>query len=181
MSNRNYANGGRTSIPHVKPVLLDCNFVVDSTNANGLGIRSLKGPQIRNVFMHTTAELPGTGNNGVKNPNPQGPTGGGTGSVNLGTAANFAIGAYAAITGSTGAGSAVNGNMFITPDTLTSVTNFPPSTVPGTIQAANGIASQAMIDATAAFVAMNALNAGATAISANLGGQSLVPGVYKES
>lgn len=37
------------------PVLLDCNFVVDSTNGNGLGIRSLKGPYIQSVYMHTSA------------------------------------------------------------------------------------------------------------------------------
>jgi len=61
---------------HVKPLLLDCNFVVDSTNGNGLGIRSLKGPMIQNVFMHTTA-TPGAGNSSpntpsvvVTNPNP---------------------------------------------------------------------------------------------------------------
>lgn len=46
------------------PVLLDCNFVVDSTNGNGLGIRSLKGPYVSNVYMHTSA-TPATGN-----PNP---------------------------------------------------------------------------------------------------------------
>lgn len=58
------------------PVLLDCNFVVDSTNANGLGIRSLKGPYIQNVFMHTT-QTAGVGNSNpatpgisVTNPNP---------------------------------------------------------------------------------------------------------------
>jgi hypothetical protein len=38
---------------HKKPVQLDCNFVVDQTNGNGLGIRSLKGPGISNVFMNT--------------------------------------------------------------------------------------------------------------------------------
>jgi hypothetical protein len=45
---------------HMYPVLLDCNFVVDSTNGNGLGIRNLKGPGIANVFMHTTASFTGT-------------------------------------------------------------------------------------------------------------------------
>lgn len=40
---------------HAKPVLLDCNFVVDSTNGNGLGIRNLKGPGIQAVYMHTSA------------------------------------------------------------------------------------------------------------------------------
>jgi hypothetical protein len=49
---------------HAKPVLLDCNFVVDSTNGNGLGIRSLKGPGIQAVYMNTSA-TPAVGN-----PNP---------------------------------------------------------------------------------------------------------------
>ena len=52
------------------PVLLSCNFVVDSTNGNGLGIRNLKGNGIANIFMHTSA-TPGVGNYGVVNPNPQ--------------------------------------------------------------------------------------------------------------
>src|SRR5271169_1563874 len=68
MANRNFANGGRIYIPHTTPVLIDCNFVVDSTNGNGLGIRSLKGPMVQNVFMHTTA-TPGTGNSNPASPN----------------------------------------------------------------------------------------------------------------
>lgn len=76
MANRNFANGKSIYIPHVKPVLIDCNFVVDSTNGNGLGIRSLKGPMVQNVFMHTTASAgagnsnPNTPNVAVINPNP---------------------------------------------------------------------------------------------------------------
>lgn len=49
---------------HNTPVLLDCNFIVDSANGNGLGIRSLKGAGIQNVYMHTSA-TPAAGN-----PNP---------------------------------------------------------------------------------------------------------------
>lgn len=52
-----------------KPVWVDCNFVVDATNGNGLGIRSLKGQGVRNVFMHTSA-TPGKGQGGYLNPNP---------------------------------------------------------------------------------------------------------------
>lgn len=63
MANRNFANS-RLYTGHVMPVLIDCNFVVDSTNGNGLGIRSLKGPYVANVFMHTSAS-PLAGN-----PNP---------------------------------------------------------------------------------------------------------------
>jgi hypothetical protein len=68
MAQRNWASAGKIYSMHVKPILLDCNFIVDSTNGNGLGIRSLKGPCIKNVFMHTSA-TPGS-NNGVLNPNP---------------------------------------------------------------------------------------------------------------
>ena len=52
-----------------QPIKIDCNFVVDSTNGNGLGIRSLKSNGwIRNVFMHTSA-TPGK-NDLYTNPNP---------------------------------------------------------------------------------------------------------------
>lgn len=64
MANRNWASGGKIYSMHTMPVLLDCNFIVDSTNGNGLGIRSLKGPAIKSVFMHTSAS-PLAGN-----PNP---------------------------------------------------------------------------------------------------------------
>jgi len=46
------------------PVLLNCNFIVDNTNGNGLGQRSLKGEGFHQVYMHTTA-TPLSGN-----PNP---------------------------------------------------------------------------------------------------------------
>lgn len=55
MANRNWASGGKIYSMHTMPVLLDCNFVIDSTNGNGLGIRSLKGPAISAVYMHTSS------------------------------------------------------------------------------------------------------------------------------
>lgn len=64
MANRNWASGGKIYSMHTNPVLLDCNFVVDSTNGNGLGIRNLKGPAIKSVLMNTSA-TPAAGN-----PNP---------------------------------------------------------------------------------------------------------------
>lgn len=69
MANANWSNAGKIYSPYVKPVLLTCNFIVDSTNGNGLGIRSLKGPGVANVFGHTSA-TPGAGSNGFVNPNP---------------------------------------------------------------------------------------------------------------
>lgn len=65
MANRNWASAGKIYSMHVMPILLDCNFVVDSTNGNGLGIRNLKGPAIKAVYMNTSAPLAGSGN-----PNP---------------------------------------------------------------------------------------------------------------
>ena len=62
-------NGGRKYSFLNRPVLVDCNFIVDPANGNGLGIRSLKGAGVRNVFMHTSA-TPGKGQGGFLNPNP---------------------------------------------------------------------------------------------------------------
>jgi hypothetical protein len=64
MANVNYPNS-RIYSGHYFPVLIDFNFIVDAANGNGLGIRSLKGAYVKNVFMHTTAPLAGSGN-----PNP---------------------------------------------------------------------------------------------------------------
>lgn len=63
MANRRFIQFFKTL--HNEPVLLDCNFVVDAANGNGLGIRSLKGPGVAGVYMHTSAPLVGSGN-----PNP---------------------------------------------------------------------------------------------------------------
>lgn len=65
----NGQNGGHFYSNITTPVSIYCNFVVDSTNGNGLGIRSLKSNgYVENVFMHTSA-TPGS-NNGFLNPNP---------------------------------------------------------------------------------------------------------------
>lgn len=55
MPNQFFSNVGHFYAPHNTPILLDCNFIVDSANGNGLGLRSLKGPKITNVFMHTSS------------------------------------------------------------------------------------------------------------------------------
>lgn len=69
MSNRNWTNKGNLYTYHAKPVLIDCNFVVDSTNGNGLGQRNKKSAGlVKNIFMHTSA-TPGS-HNGILNPNP---------------------------------------------------------------------------------------------------------------
>ena len=70
MSSKMGYNGGRQYSFLNKPVLIDCNFVVDSSNANGLGIRSLKGAGVKDVFMYTSATA-GKGNSGMTNPMAQ--------------------------------------------------------------------------------------------------------------
>ena len=66
---RGYPNSGAYKSNIFEPVKIDCNFVVDHTNGNGLGIRSLKSNgYVRNVFMNTSAS-PGTNDN-YTNPNP---------------------------------------------------------------------------------------------------------------
>jgi len=65
----NFMNAGHFYTNLVKPIDINLNFIVDSTNGNGLGIRSLKSNgYVNNVFMHTSA-TPGS-NNGQLNPNP---------------------------------------------------------------------------------------------------------------
>lgn len=49
-------NGNKLFSNVAKPMQVNLNFVVDSTNGNGLGIRSLKSNgYVKNVFMHTSA------------------------------------------------------------------------------------------------------------------------------
>lgn len=67
------ANRGDTQFfytPHDRSTLVDCTFVVDSTNGNGFGVRTLKNSaRISSVFMKTSA-TPGKAANGLTNPNP---------------------------------------------------------------------------------------------------------------
>lgn len=62
MANRSFTRSFYTLEEY--PVIISCNFIVDSTNGNGLGIRSLKGPGVQAVLMHTSA-TPAS-----NNPNP---------------------------------------------------------------------------------------------------------------
>jgi len=67
-----WINRGHFYAPHVRPILVDCEFQVSASDTGGLGIvaGSLRGQGVTNVFMHTTA-TPGKGPiNGLLNPNP---------------------------------------------------------------------------------------------------------------
>lgn len=158
MANRNFANS-RVYTGHVMPVLIDCNFIVDSTNGNGLGIRSLKGPYVQSVLMQAQTAAP----------SPP------AGSPALGTSSTYAVLGASTIT-NTGS-SVLTGDLGLYPGT--SVTGFPPGTVSGVQNITNAAAQQAQIDALAAYTDLAARSA--TSISAILDGQTLSAGVYTET
>jgi hypothetical protein len=97
--------------------------------------------------------------------------------VPLGSAANFAVlaGATVSSTGNT----VVNGDLGAGPGTA--VPGFPPGVVHGAIHAGDPAAAQAQADLTIAFndAAGRALNP--ITLSGNIGGQTLVPGLYKST
>lgn len=141
------------------PVLIDCNFIVDSTNANNLGIRSLKGPYVQSVTMQALS-----GGGGFP-----------PGSPNLATSASYAVLAASAIS-NTGS-SVLTGDLGLFPGT--SVTGFPPGTVIGTQHITDSFASQAELDALAAYNELRSRPS--TTIPAILDGQTLSAGVYSEA
>jgi len=94
--------------------------------------------------------------------------------VGLGTAASFAVLAGTTVT-NTGA-SVISGDVGVSPGTA--VVGFPPGIVNnGTIHAADAVAAQAQADVTTAY--NDAAGRSTTAaVTADLGGQTLVSGVY---
>jgi hypothetical protein len=135
------------------PVLVNCNFIVDVTNGNGLGIRSLKGAGVANVFMHTNSAI----------------------SPNLGLARSYATLSGSSIT-NTGS-SVLTGNLGVSPGST--LTGFPPGVVVGSVNLGNAAAATAQANALTAYNFMHAEVA--TPISPTLDGQVLTPGVYSES
>ncbi|MEO5723988.1 MAG: ice-binding family protein [Ilumatobacteraceae bacterium] len=93
--------------------------------------------------------------------------------VGLGTASSFAVLAGATIT-NTGP-SVITGGVGLSPGSA--ITGFPPGKVNGTIHAADAAAAQAQADVTTAYNDAAGRSPSAT-VSADLGGQRLLPGVY---
>jgi Ice-binding-like len=93
--------------------------------------------------------------------------------VPLGTADNFAVLAGSTVT-NTGP-TVVTGDLGLSPGT--SVTGFPPGTVNGTQHITDAVAAQAQTDLTTAYNNA-AAQASTGTVSADLGGQTLTPGVY---
>jgi len=95
--------------------------------------------------------------------------------VPLGSAATFAVLAGAAVT-STG-GTTVYGDLGAGPGTA--VDGFPPGTVSGTLHAGDLVATQAEADLTTAYNAAAGRTLAFITVAGNIGGQTLVPGLYK--
>lgn len=98
------------------------------------------------------------------------------GSVNLGSTSSYAILAGSTIT-NTGS-SVISGDLGLHPGT--SVTGFPPGVVNGSQQVTTAAALQAQSDLATAFNEASGAT-GALTVAGDLGGQTLVPGVYKSS
>jgi hypothetical protein len=96
--------------------------------------------------------------------------------VSLGTADSFAVlgGSTVTNTGPT----VITGDLGVSPGT--SVTGFPPGTVNGTQHIADAVAGQAQTDLTTAYNTA-AAQAPTGTVSADLGGQTLTPGVYNSA
>jgi Ice-binding-like/Putative Ig domain len=95
----------------------------------------------------------------------------------LGAAASFAVLGGTAVTAAGGAGTVINGDVGVAPQT--SITGFPPAAIvpPFMNQGDDAAAIAAQGSATALYTALAGMGP-ATPISAELGGTSLVPGIY---
>jgi hypothetical protein len=96
--------------------------------------------------------------------------------VNLATAGSFAVLGGSAVT-NTGP-STLNGNLGVSPGTA--LTGFPPGTVNGSTYAADAVAQQAQSDLTTAYNDA-AGRIPPVAVTGDLGGQTLTPGVYNSA
>lgn len=105
-------NGGHYYSNITQPVEIDLNFIVDSTNGNGMGVRSIKSNgYVENVFMHTSAS-PGTGLGGKVNPNPAA----GYALIQFKNNFNVYLGGYSGVLpplASTGVTSTTSGNPYV--------------------------------------------------------------------
>lgn len=136
---KNLPNAGHFYTNLTAPVDINLNFIVDSANGNGLGIRSLKSNgYVNNVFMYTSA-TPGT-NNGILNPNPAV----GIAMIQLKGNANRYIGGFSGVIApltSTGTTSVTAGNPYVITSLGTSTTaNFQAIGLPKGMTAAVGAA-----------------------------------------
>jgi Ice-binding-like/Bacterial Ig-like domain len=96
--------------------------------------------------------------------------------VPLGAACSFGILGGATVTSTTTAGTAVTGDIGVWPGSA--ITGFPPGTLTGTEYADDAVAQTAQGDLTTAYN-YAAAAAGGAVLPADIGGETLAPGVYK--
>lgn len=108
-------------------------------------------------------------------PDPETP---GQESVDLGSAAGFAVLAGSAVSNNAGA-TILDGDLGVSPSAT--VNGFPPGIVNGTIHAADPTAAQAKLDLTAAFLEVQGRSKDSQTLLGNLGGLTFAPGLYTNS
>lgn len=94
--------------------------------------------------------------------------------VNLLTAGDFAVLGGSTVT-NTGS-SVLTGDLGVSAGSA--ITGFPPGTVSGTIHSADGVAAQAQVDLTAAYINASGQSCDHNLTGQDLGGKTLTPGVY---
>jgi hypothetical protein len=97
----------------------------------------------------------------------------------LGSAESFGVLGGTTVTNVVAAGTDITGNLGVSPGAA--VTGFPPGTVSGTIYAGEAVAAQAQLDLTTAYngLAGMTVSVGGNLTGQELGGKTLVSGVYK--
>jgi hypothetical protein len=95
--------------------------------------------------------------------------------IDLGTAGSFAVLGGSTVT-NTG-NSVLNGDLGLYPGT--SITGFPPGIVNGSTHINDGVANGAQTDAGSAYLVLAGLSPNADLSGQDLGGMTLLPGVYK--
>ena len=100
-----------------------------------------------------------------------------TSPIDLGDAATYAILAGSTITSTSAIGTVVSGNMGVFPGT--SILGFPPAILNGAMNAANPAALNAQASLTVAYNTAAGKAANVTLSNTDLGGLTLLPGVYK--
>jgi gliding motility-associated-like protein len=166
----------------VIPDLNASGVTITSTAGAGNNVCSGSGPITINVnnLICATGFIPGVTTLSISAPVYSGPVSGGgisgTSTVDLATAANFAVLAGAGVT-NTGF-TVVTGDLGTSP--TASITGFPPGVVIGTIHAADAVAAQAQIDLTAAYNDLQGRPGGAS-LAADISGLTIYPGLYKNA
>jgi type VI secretion system secreted protein VgrG len=181
MASNNQLNGGTTTSPNRTPgIKVLAGALANNRVASSL-LTALGSNYINMIIASSTSQTTNFGSLQVGDYVVHIPLASGPPTSLLGAAATYAALGASAVTGSTGGGSTLTGNLGIYPNNATSITNFPPSTYSGTENAGNAAAQAAQAAAQAAYTTLQGLSNSGTnggLINSELGGQSLAAGVY---